>query len=247
MDQENTPDTPETTVEDRARELGWRPKEDFAGNDEDFIDAKEFVRRQPLFDKIADTSKELKSVRKALDSFKDHYSRVEETALNKAIAKLRAERREAFADGDGERFEAVEKELQDTQEALGKLKEPDTSQDTPVEFAQFQKKNSWYNTDSELTTFANRLGQGLAATGMLPGEVLSEIEKQVRNRFPTKFKNSAKDEAPDVEAGRRPGGKKGDDTAGLSPDELKIMNTLVRQGAITKEKYLADLKKIKGQ
>ena len=35
---------------------------DFFGEDDDFIDAKEFVARKPLYDKIAQQSKQLKNV-----------------------------------------------------------------------------------------------------------------------------------------------------------------------------------------
>ena len=39
-------------IEQKAIQMGWRPKEQFEGDEEEFIDAKEFVRRQPLFDRI---------------------------------------------------------------------------------------------------------------------------------------------------------------------------------------------------
>ena len=45
--QEQAQHTPDP-IETRALEMGWRPKEEFDGNEEDFIDAKEFVRRKPL-------------------------------------------------------------------------------------------------------------------------------------------------------------------------------------------------------
>ena len=73
-------------VELRAMEMGWRPKEEYNGDEENFIDAKEFVRRKPLFDKIEHQGKQIKAVTKALEALKTHYTRVEEAAVQKAIS-----------------------------------------------------------------------------------------------------------------------------------------------------------------
>jgi cytochrome c556 len=59
-------------IETRALEMGWRPKEEFEGSEDDFIDAKEFVRRKPLFEKIEHQSKELKQIKQALEACKGH-------------------------------------------------------------------------------------------------------------------------------------------------------------------------------
>ena len=63
--------------------------------------------------------------------------------------------------------------------------------------------------------------------------------------FPTKFKNPNKESAPNVQDGKS-NNKTTAREAALTEDELKVMNTLIRSGAITKEKYLEDLRKIKG-
>mgnify|MGYP000971805459 FL=1 len=43
--QDNTPQY--TDLEVKAMNMGWRPMEEFDGPEEEFIDAKEFVRRAP--------------------------------------------------------------------------------------------------------------------------------------------------------------------------------------------------------
>ena len=71
------PETPELSpIEQKAISMGWRPKDQFEGDEEEFIDAKEFVRRQPLFDRIENQNKQLKNVTKALEALKVHYTRV---------------------------------------------------------------------------------------------------------------------------------------------------------------------------
>ena len=75
-----------------------------------------------------------------------------------------------------------------------------------------------------------------------------DIEKAVREEFPNKFRNPNKDTAPAVESSGNKGTKsgKGFSEADLDDRERKVMNSLVRQKIMTKEEYLADLKKIKG-
>ena len=71
--EETTEVAPETTpeqtapelspIEQKALEMGWRPKEEFEGEEADFIDATEFVRRKPLFEKIDTVGKELRETK----------------------------------------------------------------------------------------------------------------------------------------------------------------------------------------
>lgn len=242
-----------SSIEKQAMDMGWRPKEEFSGDEDDFIDAKEFVRRKPLFDKIEHQGKQIKAVTKALQEFKQHYTKVEEVAVTKAIQQLKQARKEALTDGDGDRFDILDDQIKNAEQQLRQI---EVSKNTPVveeagethpEFVAFKNRNSWYLQDADLTQFADKLGIGLAATGMTPSEVLVEIEKQVRSRYPDKFKNKNKESAPDTENSRassKPNRK--EDDSFMSDVDKKVMNDLIRQGVLTKDEYIRDLKKIKG-
>lgn len=239
-------------LEQRAVSMGWRPKDDFHGNEDDFIDAKEFVRRQPLFDKIESQSKQIKAVTKALESFKDHYTRVEEAAVQKAIDQMKTQRKQALVDGDGDNFELYDGEIKKAEQQLATIEQTKGRPivDEPVvnpEWTAFQTRNSWYNTTAHMRVYADQLGADLASKGMSPADVLKKVEEEVRKEFPTKFRNPNKDSAPDVESsrGNTKSGKTNEDSF-LSEQERKIMNDLIRQKVLTKEKYIADLKAIHG-
>lgn len=239
-------------IEEQAMRMGWRPKEEFSGNEDDFIDAKEFVRRKPLFDKIEHQGKQIKAVTRALDEFKQHYTKVEQVAVEKAIQQLKHARKEALSEGDGDRFELIDDQIKNAEHQLRQI---EVTKNTPVvdnsephpDFVAFKNRNGWYTQDAELTQFADKLGLGLSSTGMEPTEVLQEIEKQVRTRYPDKFRNKNKEAAPDTENSRNQGkpSKKEDDSF-MSETDKKVMNDLVRQGVLTREEYIRDLKKIKG-
>ena len=111
--QEQVPEKQYSAIEQRAMEQGWRPKEEFQGDPEAFIDAPEFVRRGELFSKIEVTTRELKQVRQALDALKDHHSKVKETEYKRALASLEAARKQALVEGEHERFFALEEKIEE--------------------------------------------------------------------------------------------------------------------------------------
>ena len=87
---ENTEVKQLSPIEEKALEMGWRPQEEWDGEPEDFIDAKEFVRRQPLFDKIEQTTKALKDLKKGHEALIQHHLKVKETEYNRALETLKA-------------------------------------------------------------------------------------------------------------------------------------------------------------
>ena len=238
-------------IELRAMDMGWRPKEEFQGDEDDFIEAKEFVRRQPLFEKIETQSKQIKAVSKALEALKTHYTRVEQAAVEKAITQMKSARKEALSDGDGERFELLDDEIKKAETSLATIervqKEPLVEEvvDHP-EWKAFNTRNPWYSSTAYMRKYADDVGTELAQKGMSPSDVLREVEKAVRKEFPNKFVNPNKEHAPDVNSSRSNQGPKklGGDESKLSDSQRKIMNDLVRQKVLTKEEYIADLRNI---
>ena len=239
-----------TEMEHRALEMGWRPKDDFDGTDDDFVDAKEFVARKPLYDKIGQQSKQIKNVTAAVEALKEHYGKVQETEYKRALAALKDTRKQALVEGDADKFQQADDQIKDVEGQVAELKaetsRPAVQEEAAVhpEFANWMNKNPWYGSIKYMKEYADDVGARLANT-MSPAEVLKEVEKQVRKEFPQKFVNSNKQDAPEVGRSSGAGRSRGNDME-LNEQETRIMNTLVRSGAITKEKYLADLKLVKG-
>src|SRR3990172_13012748 len=79
------PETKEPSeMEQRAMSMGWRPKDEWRGDEVDFIEAGEFVRRKPLFDKIDSTNKRLRDVEQSLNQLAHHHAQVKETEFQRA-------------------------------------------------------------------------------------------------------------------------------------------------------------------
>lgn len=246
------PETPEhSDIELKAMEMGWRPKEEFEGDEVDFIDAKEFVGRKPLYDKIASQSKQIKSVTEAVEALKVHYSKVKETEYQRAILDLKTLRKKAFTEGDADAYDVIDERIKNTEREVEKIREDaknpivKEAQEMHPEFVSWTNKNPWYTSTKYMREFADEFGARLAGSDT-PANILKKVEDAVKKEFPHKFSNARKADAPDV--GDNSSSSRSSKSAGISlnEQETRIMNTLVKSGAITKEKYIADLKLVKG-
>lgn len=254
-DEQNIEQTQETTpvepspIEKKAMEMGWKPKEHFSGNEEDFIDAKEFVARQPLYDTISHTKRELKHLKDSFEALKSHYTNVRDFEYKRALETLKKEQKAAIANGDGDRFVEIDEEIKNVEVQRAQLQKAQgaPAQETPPEFERFLNNNPWYSSVGYMRAFADDYGTKLHAQGMSPGEVLKEVEKAVRKEFPQKFSNPNREQAPNVETSSA-GTKAKKETFKLSEQEERIMNSLIRSDPKTfsREKYIADLKALRG-
>jgi hypothetical protein len=248
--QEQTPEAAPAPFEAKALEMGWRPKEEWDGPEEEFIDAKEFVRRQPLFEKIESQSKSIKQLAQAFEALKTHHTKVKETEYQRALASLKAAKREALRDGETDRALAYEEKIDEVEQQKAefdaeaqKVQVPQEAQAHP-EFVAWKQKNNWYSRDQELREFADSYGTTLARKGMQPAEVLDAVAKQIRKAFPEKFTNPNRERAGSVEAPTRSGASQ--TGFSMSEDERTIMKKIVRAGGITEAEYVKELKRVKG-
>lgn len=240
-----------TPIEQRAIEQGWRPREEFSGDESEFIDAPEFVRRGELFEKIEHQSKELKQVRQALDALKSHHSKVKETEYNRALKTLEAARKQALVDGEHDQFFALEEKIeevkQEKREFDAEVSAVDTRtvDDTTVrQFNAWEKANSWYNQNKAMRAFADTLAVDLKNQGVSFEKALNIISTEVKKEFQHKFQNEKATRPSAVEAPARSG--KTVDKFQLSEDERSIMRKFVRAGVMTEQEYISELKKTKG-
>lgn len=242
-----------SAIEQQALAQGWVPKDKFDGDEDSFIDAKEFVRRGELFSKIDKQNREVKALQNALKAFKEHYSKVEEASYEKALKELKTAERQALEDGDVSKFYAIKDEITEAEKQADLVKDAKAALDNVVvtptvapEFLNWVNKNPWYENYKYMREFADDVGQKLFAQGVEKHAILKQVEQAVKNEFPNKFVNPNKEKPGMTESGKSSGGSAKTGDFELNDQERTIMNTLVKSGILTKEKYIADLKKAKG-
>lgn len=240
---------PDPLVE-KATTMGWRPKEEFEGDPDSWVDAGEFVRRKPLFDEIHKQKREIKSVRETISKFKNHHERVQEAAYKQAIEDLKREKLQALESADHSRVVEIDDEI-----AVRRANPPQREPEDNPEFDSWVDHNPWYNTDSVMRAAADTAGKQFIKSNpdASKEDIYEYAETIVKKKFADKFE--VKESKPN-ENRRRPSAvdnstmqsrqsKSGWDS--LSEDAKAIGMEFVRDGIMTKEQYAKDIHMMENQ
>lgn len=241
----------ENTIEDRAREQGWRPKEDYDGDPSKWVSAETFVAKGELIDKIEALGKKLKDSEKTINLLKDHHAKVKDTEFKNAVAFLKAQKKEAYEQGDVDKIIELDDKIAEYRDTQKRQQEQIAQEkaDSSVhpDFQSWTSDNPWYDKDSEMRADADAIGAAYKNNNQnkTPAEILEHVTKKIKLMYPEKFQNQYRNKPSAVEgAGTRQGVSR--DTFLLSEEEKKVMNTFIRQGVMSKEEYIAEIKKVRG-
>lgn len=246
--EEIPPQTPEINpVEEEARAMGWVPKEEFEANPANagkkWRSAETFVELAPIFDKIDQLHKTNKTLSQGMKALAEHNKKVEQAAYNRARAELLKERKAALEESDFVRAEEIRDKL-DAMAPPQPVPVPEVPADPPQQFVEWRERNRWYDSNEDARLFADTFGVKLANQGLSPDEVLKRVEAKVKTTFPQLFTNPNRSNAPAVESGSR---SKPVERFQMTREEVDVMNAMIRAGApITREEYIAQLKKTRG-
>lgn len=241
-------------AESKAAEQGWKPKEEWVaegGDPDEWRSAREFVDRGELLKQIHNQNRKVKQIEQSFGALKQHHGAVYEKAYKDALSALRNERRAAMVDGDIERVEMIEDRIDETREEFQANKakfeaEAETGQNP--EFTTWVENNSWYEKNEDLREFADVLGIAFARKnpGISPSKVLAHVEAEVKKKFPEEVGIRKAAPNPVSRVDKSSGRKASADTFELTEAETRMMKTFVRDGVMTKDQYIAELKKVKG-
>lgn len=260
------PDTPPApTIEDQALAMGWRPKEEYEGDPDKWVSAETFVSRKPLFDKIEDTSKQNKQLKKEVDKLRmtvqelaEHNRKIRETEYERAKQELRAAKRAALAEEDHikadeiqERIDFIKEQEAEEKLAAKQAPPPDEVPEHPA-MAQWKSVNRWYTEDEEMKEYADFVGNKEIQKGNRdPEAVLKIVAEKVRKQFKDSpfFRNPMKDKAPAVET-RGAGSGSTNTPSKFKPNALQkeMAKRFVETGAFkTEAEYYEQLARMEDQ
>ncbi len=254
-----------TGIDLLAREMGWNP--DYKGLDREFVDSKTYILRSR---EIQDTMRsQLKAqgtqiedlqqtVSSGLDNLRQHQekvSKVEITKLKGEIASLKTKRRAAVKEGDVSLVDELDEQIEGRQAASQEAgteistPSPKTKATPPPEFAPWVERNQWYQTDIEMTDFANSIvnqNPQLAAPEVY-SRLLKLVDRKMRAEFPDKFKKALENpssKVPLVEGGgRKAAGKKTFTKNDLSDYQKSVLKDALKLKVMTEKEYIEDLVK----
>lgn len=245
------PNIQEEKFVERAVEKGWKPLEDFKGPEADWVDAKEFLAREPLLKEVRDLKRHIKTQREQMDNdmrvISAQFTQMSDLAYKKAVADLEAQRDLAISEQDIQSVRKLDKEIDEVEDAHQKniaqtRPQQRIASEAAEEMQQWRQDNPWFDNDKELNDEAVSIGVGYITKHPEKSQtdMLKHVEDRVRRLYPEKFKpvqrTQVEEDNTRVE-GRSPtrplGKAKGKLTvADLDDDEREIMRTLIKRNTL---------------
>lgn len=254
-------------VEKDARIFGWVSKEEFRGNETDWVDAETFVKRGKEINPIlrannerlkkemeSDRQKhsdEIKELRAATEEFKqfqkESFDR-KQNELQQELASLKDKRKEAIREGDADLVVELEDQIDVLKEE--KAKQPIKAEIAKPEVAPLDptlsawiEENKWFGGDIEATEIANGVGSALRKQfpNLTGKEFLDKLDEKLQHRIPEVYENSQTSrETVGSSSGRGAPASKKKSYDNLPPDAKAACDKFVKQKLFkSRDEYVA--------
>ncbi len=227
--QQQQQQAPETTPQETdARKMGWRPEEEWDDSGTaDWLPADKYLERNERLAKRGDKilqadvgrlTRQNTSLQNTLDELKEHLTKADNRALQKARKELEAKADRAVEEGDTDAYRGAKVEMKELeQEARAEAapaKKAAASPDDDPAFQGWLPDNAWYDPrddgfDAELASFADTIAPQIGRTGLVGKPFYDRIATEVKKKFPDSFGNQRRKQAQAVEGGGRSGGGNG--------------------------------------
>lgn len=197
-------------IEQQAVQSGWVPKEDWKGAEDDWVPAKQFVKRGQLEAELKRQRAETSHKEKVIKSMKDHYLTLKEDAKKELLETLKRSHRDAVKSEDYMEATKISLQMEEVEENLDrKFKHHDQHVEQvtapvstpPPEFYEWQERNKWYqigNTD-DMTVEADQLA--VAYMKRKPDapytDMLNYVTERMTKLYPEKFMPKQKERSAD--------------------------------------------------
>ena len=244
IESDNENDQEFDDAEAKAREKGWVPKEEFFGDQENHMDADTFLKKRD--DKMSRLSDETNELKQTVRELKDFYKNSEEKAYQRALKELEAKKNIAKEEGDIDELDRVYQQQQElAKDYTNPVQQP--QQQAPPQLTSEEQDtadrwifdNPWYSQDYDMQKQAKEI------CGNIPSHVpiadnLQQVEREMRRRYPSKFKNlrraqPTRVQGSSVNGGIRPNTPQKRTLADLPKDAQEAYEKFKRAGAYKRD------------
>lgn len=245
-------DSGEVAIEAEARKQGWVPRDEFRGDPTDWTSADEYVRMgdpKYLRKALKDTRKSVSNLEQKLAEKDAEFSerierfeRMSKAQRAKLYNDIESARRQAVADGDTDRYDALNRQeaaLYEQEEAASKpapKKQAAKADEPHPDVDRWVQANPWFMKDQAL----NMAAQGIHAQLMADEphltieDNLKKVRAEIVKRYPEKFGKGARPQTNGhsaVEGGARmPAAKGGKTWTEIPSDDKKIIARHIEEG-----------------
>ena len=216
--------TYEEKQEDKARSGGWKPLEEWEGDEDDWVDSRDFNSRQGLIG-------EMRGLKRKVDGYDqriDNLNQVHAGQMEAQRKDLVAQRDKAILEG-GQRGLEVAKNKQyqiDTMAQQANFVPPQAAD--PVQ-SEWEGRNAWINEDSPKGAYGREMWAKLGQQGHTSAATaIPALEAAVAKQFPAGARS--KPTQSEAETGSKPTGFKRQaqklTMADVTTDERKMLDAM---------------------
>lgn len=268
-DGEGSSDPLQIEQEKEASSKGWTPKWRYKGPEGSWKDAATFLRDGQNYNRtmkaeLAAVRAELEQFKGTAKEFAEFQQRQIEdrnSQISALMTDLKRQQRQAIREGDDETADAIdsrlgiltderaaanaaiEKAKQKPENVAPRVAEDGTTTD-PVVTAWIADGNEWFRTNARMRAFAFQTANELIANGeSARGRAfLDKLRSEMEEAFPRSFKDSTTNvnRGSGVETNSGGSGGNRPRVEDLPREDLDLMETGIRQGWTTKEKFLSN-------
>ena len=252
---------PKDEWEEKAMKIGWDPNK----TGDTAVDAKEYVLRKPLFNRIEEQSKQLRDLKEQQRKNATHLAQVRKEAYEQAIREIEARRETAVEESNMHEFRRLDQQAKNLNQQMHQDPIVNNVQATPPEIdpeikAFGERSSSWYNDSNaenrKMKAAAEAVDNFLVKQAEIDGKEvnvrahLEAIEQEVRRMFPHRFEQAAPKTAPTQQVGRSTAQTVNTKSstnlvARLSPQQRELGEKFHRDNpAFTLEEYAKELDKL---
>jgi hypothetical protein len=202
--EEQAPETPE----DRARKLGWRPKEEFKGDPAKWVEAASFLKqaeddyprlKQVNHHLVNKVDKLEKGIEQILAHQQRELSTASEQAYKRALEDIQRQHAQAVEDGDTQRAAKLFTQGQTlAQQKVQESKSEPTQADINAAVAAWREENPWFDEHPHMAIEAERKELMLAQKGVPLQDRLKQTADYIKSRYASELgiKPKERDPAP---------------------------------------------------
>jgi hypothetical protein len=205
-----------SATDQTAFDQGWRPKEEFKGDPDNWKTSKEYIKDGEFISKIADLNRRMDSQKADFDERLENTNKLNEARRKSEIEDLKAKQREAINMADEDAYDRAQKKIDTLEDSKADTDDQPQAKDPAI--TEWEAKNDWINNPNDEKTaiaqsiFNNYVGKNQGHTAK---QALDHVDARLANLYPVS--NPRRDQPDSTESGtKRPKQKNRD----LSMDDL---------------------------
>jgi hypothetical protein len=217
---------PQLSTEERARAQGWRPKEEYNGDPDRWVDAEAFVKRgeqelpvvrernRHLESRVTELNQKLEQTASTIANME----RMNRVAVQRAVQREREQlaqeygrlKEQAVEFGDVDQFRNLEMQERQHLSQFDSQAAQDFAQQQPQqapanvydmpEVQTWVNENPWFETNREMHNMAVSVSQAIGGANptMPMADVLKQTAQRMRAIYPDKFGGSSQPQRPSM-------------------------------------------------